>query len=41
VFQSAALKAAEKIKYKPRVVDGQPVDVPGVQYKFLFQMAKE
>lgn len=41
VFQNAALKAAEKIKYKPRVVDGQPVDVPGVQYKFLFQMAKE
>lgn len=41
VFQNAALKAAEKIKYKPRVVDGQAVDVPGVQYKFLFQMAKE
>ncbi|MCR6652815.1 MAG: TonB family protein [Cellvibrionaceae bacterium] len=41
VFERAALKAAEKIKYKPRVVDGQPVDVPGVQYKFLFQMAKE
>lgn len=41
VFERAALKAAERIKYKPRVVDGQPVDVPGVQYKFLFQMAKE
>lgn len=41
IFERSALKAAEKIKYKPRVVDGQPVDVPGVQYKFLFQMAKE
>lgn len=41
VFERASLKAAEKIKYKPRVVDGQAVDVPGVQYKFIFQMAKE
>ena len=41
VFERSALRAAERIKYKPRVVDGQPVDVPGVQYRFLFQMAKE
>ena len=41
IFESASLKAANKIKYKPRVVDGQPVDVPGVQYRFLFQMAEE
>lgn len=41
VFERASLKAAEKIKYKPRVVDGQAVDVPGVQYKFLFQLAEE
>lgn len=40
VFERSSLKAAEKIKYKPRVVDGQAVDVPGVQYKFLFQMAE-
>jgi periplasmic protein TonB len=41
VFERSSLKAAEKIKYKPRVVDGQAVDVPGVQYKFTYQMAKE
>lgn len=41
IFERSALRAAERIKYKPRVVDGQAVDVPGVQYKFMFQMAKE
>ena len=41
VFQRSAMNAAGKLKYKPRVVDGQPVDVPGVQYKFIYQMAKD
>lgn len=41
IFERESLKAAQKIKYKPRVVDGQPVDVPGVQYRFLFQMEGE
>lgn len=41
IFERSSLRAAEKIKYKPRVVDGQAVDVPGVQYKFLFQMAEQ
>lgn len=40
VFERASIKAAEKLKYKPRVVDGQPVDVPRVQYKFLYQLAE-
>ena len=41
IFERASLKAAGKIKYKPRVVEGVAVDVSGVQYKFLFQMATE
>lgn len=41
VFERPSIRAAERLKYKPRVVDGQPVDVPGVKYKFTFQMAKE
>lgn len=41
VFQRNSLKAAQKIKYKPRVVDGNAVDVPGVAYRFKFEMAKE
>jgi len=30
------LQAATKFKYKPRVVDGQPIEVPGVQNKITF-----
>lgn len=41
VFASASIKAAEKFKYKPRVVDGEPIEVPRVQNRFIFEMAKE
>jgi len=37
-FGSAALKAATKLKYKPRVIDGRAVEVPGVMYKFSFRL---
>lgn len=39
-FGKAALKAASKLKYNPRVVDGIGQEVPGVLYKFTFQMAR-
>ena len=39
-FGRSALKAASKLKYNPRVVDGVAEEVPGVLYKFTFQMAK-
>ena len=39
-FGRAALKAANKLKYNPRVIDGVAQEVPGVLYKFTFQMAK-
>ena len=39
-FGRAALKAADKLKYNPRVVDGVGQEVPNVLYKFSFQMAK-
>lgn len=38
IFDQAAIKAAEKFKYKPRVVDGQPIEVPGVQNKITFRI---
>lgn len=38
VFESASVKAAEKFKYKPRVVDGEPIEVAGVQNKFTFEL---
>lgn len=38
-FGRAAMRAADKLKYNPRVVDGVPQEVPGVLYKFTFQIA--
>ena len=39
-FGRAAMTAALKLKYNPRVVDGVGQEVPGVLYKFTFNMAK-
>ena len=38
VFESASVKAAEKFKYKPRVVDGEAIEVAGVQNKFTYEL---
>lgn len=38
IFDRAAMQAAAKFKYKPRVVDGQPIEVPGVQNKITFEI---
>ena len=38
VFDRAALDAALKFKYKPRVVDGSPTEVAGVQNKISFAL---
>lgn len=40
IFNSAAIKSALKYKYKPRVVDGEAIEVPGVKTKISFNMAK-
>ncbi len=40
VFESASIKASEKFKYKPRVVDGEPIEVAGVQNKFTYTLEK-
>lgn len=40
IFNRAAVKSALKYKYKPRVVDGQAMEVPGVKTKISFNMAK-
>ena len=39
-FGKAALKAASSLRYVPRFVDGEPEEVPGVLYKYTFQMAR-
>jgi protein TonB len=38
MFDSASVKAAAKFKYKPRVVDGVPIEVAGVQNKFTYEL---
>jgi protein TonB len=36
VFDAAAIDAASRFKYKPRVIDGEPVEVSGVRNKISF-----
>ena len=38
LFDRAATRAVLKFKYKPRVVDGQPVEVPGVKTRITFKI---
>jgi len=38
LFERAATRAVLKFKYKPRVVDGVPVDVVGVKTRISFQI---
>jgi len=40
IFHDGAIKAARKFKYKPRVVDGQAIEVPGVQNKISFKIER-
>lgn len=39
-FENVSIKAALKFKYKPRVIDGEPIDVVGVQNRFTFELEK-
>ena len=38
VFEKASVKASTKFKYKPRVVDGEAIEVAGVQNKFTYEL---
>lgn len=40
IFHKASINAALKFKYKPRVVDGVAVEVPGVRNLFTFKLEK-
>lgn len=41
IFDSASIRAAEKFKFQPKVVDGEGVPVPNVQYVFRYQLEGE
>lgn len=38
LFERAAIRAVLKFKYKPRVVDGVPIDVPNVKTRITFKI---
>ena len=38
VFDRAALRAASRFKYKPRILENKPVEVTGVRNKFTFRL---
>jgi protein TonB len=40
LFHRASIQASQKFKYKPRVIDGQAVEVPGVQNKFTYEIVE-
>ncbi len=40
LFHRASIQASLKFKYKPRVIDGQAVEVPGVQNKFTYEIVE-
>jgi protein TonB len=40
MFHRASIEAALKFKYKPRVIDGEAVEVPGVQNKFTYEIVE-
>ena len=39
-FERASIKAAMKFKYKARVIDGEAIDVLGVQNRFTYELEK-
>jgi len=38
IFDKVSIEAALKFKYRPRVVNGEPIEVRGVQNRFLFKL---
>ncbi|NIM69261.1 MAG: TonB family protein [Xanthomonadales bacterium] len=41
LFHRASLQASLKFKYKPRVIDGEAVEVRGVQNKFTYEITED
>jgi protein TonB len=40
IFSSASMRASLKFKYKPRIIDGEPVEVSGVLNKFTYELER-
>lgn len=39
IFDSASIRAALKFKYKPRIIDGKPIQTEGVENKITFDLS--
>ena len=37
-FERAAVSAANRLRYQPKLVEGEPVEAPGMMYKFVFDL---
>ncbi len=40
IFEASAVRAVEKFKYRPRIVNGQPVAVTGVMHKVTYEIVE-
>ncbi len=40
IFNRVSIAAALKFKYRPRVVDGEPIEVYGVRNRFVYQLER-
>jgi protein TonB len=38
LFNRAAIDAVQRFRYRPRVIDGEPVEVPGVRFRITFEL---
>jgi periplasmic protein TonB len=41
IFDRPAIDAVLRFRYRPRVIDGEPLEVPGVRFRITFQMSQE
>ncbi len=41
IFAKTSMKAAAKFKYKPKVIDGDAIEVPGVRNRFTFKIGPQ
>ena len=41
LFREVSIEAARKFKYKPRVLNGEAIEVPGVRNRFIYELSDQ
>ena len=41
IFRNTSMRASLRFKYKPRIIDGEPVEVRGVLNRFIYELEDE